>query len=242
MTEAEVVEAAMSEKPPEVPEKVTVAWDDFLKACAERGIEFVEGKTVLQMKEDFLGNLDDVIPDSEEENSLSDLVVDIQIALVDKAEIIGSPEDANPKGVKKTKVKKEKIQKEKVVKEPKPKKVKVPKESFSKLGGIGMKPMCRNLFGDMNRDQVKAAEVAIKEELAQVYVKAGLGDHKYGMVRAHRIFCDICVESFGESLTPKRVTVPKEEKVKKEKKAPQPEAIAPEPEADPVPSPEEGSE
>ena len=85
MTEEEkvnTVEAAMGEAPPETPQGVSITWDDFLKACAERGIEYVEGKTVLQMKEDFLGNLDKVEPDSQEEADLSQLVVDIQIALI----------------------------------------------------------------------------------------------------------------------------------------------------------------
>jgi len=243
MTEEEkvdTVEAAMGEAPPEVLKGVTVSWDDFLKACAERGIEFVEGKTVLQMKEDFLGNLDKVEADSQEEADLSQLVVDIQIALVDGAEIVGSPEDASPKKSKKTKkekVKKEKVKKEKVAKEPKPKKEKPPKVFKPKLGGVGMKPMCRNLFGEQTKEQIEVAEKEIKDKLAQVYVDAGKGDMAYGQNRATRIFYDIYVEDFGEPPVAKEKpkTVPKvkekKEKVKKEKKVKEKK----EPQTDPEP-------
>jgi hypothetical protein len=153
------------------------------------------------MKEDFLGNLDKVEPDSQEEADLSQLVVDIQIALVDGAEIVGSPEDASPKKskkAKKEKVKKEKVKKEKALKEPKPKKEKPPKVFKEKLGGIGMKPMCRELFGEQTIEQIKVAEKEIKDKLAQVYVDAGKGDMAYGLNRADRIFYDIYVEKFGE--------------------------------------------
>ena len=214
MTEAEkanAVKAAMGGG-------VSVAWEDFLKACTERGIEFVAGKTVLQMKEDFLKSLDAVVPDSQEEADLSQLVVDIQIALVDGSPIIGSPEDASPKVEKKAKAKK--IAKEKaakVPKEPKPKKEKAPKVFKPKLGGIGMKPMCRDLFGDKNKEQIAAAKDAIKAKLAQVYVDKG-DTLDYGNTRAGRIFEDIHVEKFGPA-EPKAKAIPKEKKVKVAKAA-----------------------
>jgi hypothetical protein len=220
MTEAEIaVAAAMGEEVPEPAKELAVSWNDFLIVCAERGIEFVEGKTVLQMKEDFLANLDKVEPDSEEENTLSDMLVNIQSALVDGAKIVGSPEDADPKKAKKPKKEKaEKVKKEKVPKEPKPKKEKVARAMKPKLGGVGMKPMCRNLFGEMNLEQVKEKEKEIKEKLSQVYVDAGLGDHAYGMIRAGRIYSDIFVEIFKASPNPKPVPVPKGAKLEKEDK------------------------
>ena len=209
MTEAEkanAVEAAMGEG-------VKVAWGDFLAACSERKIEFVKGKTVLQMKEDFLKSLDAVVADSQEEADLSQLVVDIQVALVDGAPIVGSPEDSAPKKEKKTKVKKVKAAPKekapKVPKEPKPKKEKVPRALKPKLGGIGMKPMCREIFGKMTKDQVDSAKAEIKGKLAKVYVENGK-TLEYALVRAERIFCDIHIENFGPK--PKAVRIPKEKK------------------------------
>jgi len=210
MTEAEKANAVAAG----MGEGISVTWVDFLAACEERQISFVKGKTILQMKEDFLKSLDAVVPDSQEESDLSQLVVDIQIALVDGAPIVGSPEDPPSKKEKKTKVKKVKAAAKekapKVPKEPKPKKEKVPRALKPKLGGIGMKPMCRDLFGEMTKEQVDLAKVEIKNKLAKVYVDKGK-TLEYGLVRAERILCDIHAEKFGKREKDPKVPKPKKE-------------------------------
>jgi hypothetical protein len=209
-----------------------VAWQDFLEVCEERGIPYEEGIPVSKMKEMFLANLDKVVPDSEEENNLSQKLVDIQTALVDKAVIIGGPDEPNPpeekakKGGKKkeTKGKNGKKKEEKSPKTPKPPKT---KETVKKETKPSKKGLCRDLWdeGKTEKEILEIiSEMYLQEKTAAGEpVPEGFDNMKaYGLERASRIYYDIYREkNEGKSPKPPRGEAMKkaaEERRAKEKK------------------------
>lgn len=201
MSEEEIKMVAVKEEvPPPTPEGVSVAWEDLLVACTEMGLSITEGTTVEEVKKEFLDIMSKV-PEEEEDN-LSELVVNVQVALADGMPVVGGPEEKKGKG--KGKKKKEKTNKQTTgTKKDKTR----PIPEGLRGTGINVTNFCKELI-----DAGKSEE-EIKKEITQIYVEKMGRSEDYGMDRANKIYYTEYRKKFGTS--PPRPEKPKKEKVEK---------------------------